>query len=56
MAALAGVPLLVEAAQAQTPGSEDDLEIQRQNLRRNREQMAKVTLPMAMEPATSFKA
>ncbi|MBI3682910.1 MAG: hypothetical protein HY235_21260 [Acidobacteria bacterium] len=41
-------------APAQTP-VEDDLTIQRENLRRNREQLAKTQLPMATEPAFIFK-
>jgi hypothetical protein len=45
------------AAQAQPAAqSEDDLAVQRESLRRNREQLAKVKLPMDTEPAFQFKA
>lgn len=55
LASLAAAPLLPQAS-AQQPQAEDDIEIQRQRLRRNVEQMAKVKLPMSTEPATVFKA
>jgi len=54
--ALAAVPLLSSSAPAQTPPVEDDLTIQRQNLQRWRDQMSKVKLPIATEPAFVFKA
>lgn len=53
---LAAAPLLPQPVPAQQPAAEDDLEIQRQNLRRNRELMAKAALPRHVEPATTFKA
>lgn len=48
--------LPVASAPAQQPPAEDDLQIQRQTLQRNRELMAKVALPMLLEPAITFKA
>jgi hypothetical protein len=58
LAALAGLSLVpAEQAPAQPPQpSEDDLAIQRETLRRNRELMAKVNVPAALEPAFTFKA
>lgn len=56
LARLASASLLAAPARPQQPAADDDLEIQRQNLRRNREQLAKVTLPIAVEPAFTFKA
>ncbi len=38
------------------PTSDDDLKTARQGYRNNAEQLAKVKLPMATEPATRFKA
>jgi hypothetical protein len=60
LAALAASPLLMSTgaaeAQAQTPGAaEDDLSIQRENLRRWREATRQVKLPRALEPAFVFK-
>lgn len=57
LAAAAAAPLLVSAPAkaAQAPG-DDDLAIQRENLRRSREALRKVKLPMAVEPAFQFKA
>lgn len=56
LALIASVPVLAEPARPQQPAADDDLEIQRQNLRRNREQMARVAVPIATEPAFTFKA
>jgi hypothetical protein len=54
LALLAGAPLAQPAA-AQQPEAEDDLAIQRRNLQRNRETLAKSPLPMSTEPAFIFK-
>ncbi|HUQ95359.1 MAG TPA: hypothetical protein VM120_27015 [Bryobacteraceae bacterium] len=55
--ALAAVPLITQTpASAQAPDNEDDLTIQRENLKRWREQTAKVSLPMSAEPAFTFRA
>lgn len=56
LAALSTVPLLPQAGASQQTAPQDDLTIQRENLRRWREQMAKKNLPMATEPAFQFKA
>jgi hypothetical protein len=57
LAALAALPLAETPPSAQGQAStEDDLAIQRENLKRWREQMAKLKLPIATEPATVFKA
>ncbi|MCS7024511.1 MAG: hypothetical protein NZV14_06900 [Bryobacteraceae bacterium] len=58
LAVLAALPLgAAESLQPQgQPLLEDDLAAQRETLRRNREQMAKVSLPMGVEPAVIFKA
>ncbi|MBL8234263.1 MAG: hypothetical protein JNL98_37550 [Bryobacterales bacterium] len=58
MAALAGFSLIpAEQAAAQPPQqTDDDLTIQRETLKRNRELMAKVNVPIALEPAVTFKA
>lgn len=58
LAILGGLPLVSAPgvdAQA-TPPADDDLSIQRENFRRNREQLAKVKLPIETEPAFTFKA
>lgn len=54
----AGVPIAA-AAPAQTPDpaeADDDLKIQREQMRNNAQQLAKVALPMATEPAVHFRA
>jgi hypothetical protein len=58
LAALAGLSLVpAEHAQAQAPQqTEDDLSIQRETLKRNRDLMAKVNVPVSLEPAVTFKA
>lgn len=58
LAALAGFSLIpAEQAPAQPPQqTDDDLTIQRETLKRNRELMAKVNVPIALEPAVTFKA
>jgi len=57
LAALAGLSLSPAGqALAQAPQqTEDDLTIQRENLKRNRELLAKVNVPIALEPAVTFK-
>jgi hypothetical protein len=57
LAALAAAPLAQAPlpAQAQAP-AEDDLTIQRDNLKRWREQLSKSKVAMAVEPAIVFKA
>lgn len=57
LAALAGLSLgPAGQALAQAPQqTEDDLTIQRENLKRNRELLAKVNVPIALEPAVTFK-
>jgi hypothetical protein len=52
MLAVAAVP---QAAEAQAP-ADADLESAREVLRTNLQQIAKVKLPMATEPACHFKA
>jgi hypothetical protein len=41
---------------AQAPSTDDDLKIQRDQMRANFESLAKVPIPMAVEPAFHFKA
>jgi hypothetical protein len=55
LAATVAVP--VTEATAQTPASEsDDDKSAREQMRNNAQQLAKVSLPMATEPAFRFKA
>lgn len=52
----AGVP--IAAAPAQTPApaeADDDLKIQREQMHNNAQQLGKVALPMATEPAFHFR-
>jgi len=57
LAALAALPLGQAPAHAQSEApAGDDMAIQRENLKRWREQMAKSKLPIAVEPAVVFKA
>ena len=57
LAALSTLPMLpAQQAQAMQASPQDDLAIQRENLQRWREQMKKVKLPTATEPAFQFKA
>jgi hypothetical protein len=56
LAALAALPLAETPLPAQQAPAEDDMAIQRENLKRWREQMAKSKLPIAVEPAVVFKA
>ena len=41
---------------AQTPSEDEDLKAAREQARNNAQQIAKVALPMATEPAFRFKA
>lgn len=55
LAALPAVALASSApSEAQQP-AEDDMTIQRENLKKWREQIAKVKLPIAVEPVVTFK-
>lgn len=54
LAILAGAPLAQPVPAQQEAG--DDLTIQRRNLERNREALAKAELPISTEPAFVFKA
>ncbi len=61
LAAMASSTLALASSQATAQvqpaaQSDDDLGVQRDNLRRNREQLQKVKLPMETEPAFMFKA
>lgn len=58
LAVAAAAPLLSapSPAPAQQTAPEDDLAIQRENLRRNREALAKVKLAFSVEPAVTFRA
>lgn len=56
-AALTTLPLAGAASmQPQAAAPQEDLAVQKENLQRWREQMKKVKLPMATEPAFQFKA
>lgn len=54
---LASLAVLAQApvAPAQAP-ADDDITIQRENIKRWREQLAQAKLPIATEPAVVFKA
>jgi hypothetical protein len=57
LAAFAAAPLAQVPLPAQAQASaEDDLTIQRENLKRWREQLSKSKLAIAVEPAVVFKA
>jgi hypothetical protein len=52
----AGVPIAAATAQTPAPAeADDDLKIQRDQMRNNAQQLAKVALPMATEPAVHFR-
>jgi hypothetical protein len=53
LAAAAAVP---QSATSQTPSPDADLDSAREQLKTNAHQIAKVKLPMAIEPAFHFKA
>lgn len=53
LAAAAAIP---QAAAPQTPPADADLDSARELLKSNAQQIAKVQLPMATEPAFHFKA
>ncbi|MBL8179140.1 MAG: hypothetical protein JNK48_30975 [Bryobacterales bacterium] len=56
-ASLGVAPLLAQSqAPSQAPPSTEDLNIQRENLARWRQQLKQAKLPMAIEPAFQFKA
>jgi hypothetical protein len=53
LAAAAAAP---QAATSQAPPSDADLDAAREQMKTNAQQIAKVKLPMATEPAFHFKA
>lgn len=54
--ALAAAAIVRDSSNAQTASADADLQSARDQMRSNAEQIAKVKLPMATEPAFHFKA
>ena len=53
---LAAAAVVQQAGVSQTPAADADLESAREQMRKNVQQVTKVKLPMATEPAFHFKA